>query len=187
MLAFSPHYAAEASRSGRSASVSRPTSSRDGPQSLRTSWRSVGVWQQEPGLLFTWSRFQHPWSRVGVTSCDLVPIGVSTQNSGLCQSSQTASSEDSLATMRLHHCCRGETHSCTQEAEAEALCEFKTSLVYRVSSRHPGLLHRETLSRKTNKQKNGAGEMAQRLRALPALSEVLSSIPSKNMVVHNHL
>jgi hypothetical protein len=34
----------------------------------------------------------------------------------------------------------------------------------------------------------GAGEMAQWLRALTAaLPEVLSSIPSNHMVVHNHL
>ncbi len=33
----------------------------------------------------------------------------------------------------------------------------------------------------------GAGEMAQRLRALPALPKVLSSIPSNDMVAHNHL
>jgi hypothetical protein len=33
----------------------------------------------------------------------------------------------------------------------------------------------------------GAGEMAQRLRALAALPEVLSSIPSNHMVAHNHL
>jgi hypothetical protein len=32
-----------------------------------------------------------------------------------------------------------------------------------------------------------AGEMAQWLRALTALPEVLSSIPSNHMVVHNHL
>jgi hypothetical protein len=32
-----------------------------------------------------------------------------------------------------------------------------------------------------------AGEMVQRLRALTALSEVLSSIPSNHMVAHNHL
>ena len=35
--------------------------------------------------------------------------------------------------------------------------------------------------------KAGAGEMAQRLRALPALLGVLSSIPSNHMVAHNHL
>jgi hypothetical protein len=34
---------------------------------------------------------------------------------------------------------------------------------------------------------NRAGELAQWLRALSALPEVLSSIPSKHMVVHNHL
>jgi hypothetical protein len=33
----------------------------------------------------------------------------------------------------------------------------------------------------------GAGEMAQRLRALTALPEVLSSVPSNHMVAHNHL
>ena len=33
----------------------------------------------------------------------------------------------------------------------------------------------------------GAGEMAQWLRALPALPKVLSSIPSNHMVAHNHL
>jgi hypothetical protein len=32
-----------------------------------------------------------------------------------------------------------------------------------------------------------AGEMAQRLRALTALPKVLSSIPSNQMVAHNHL
>jgi len=32
-----------------------------------------------------------------------------------------------------------------------------------------------------------AGEMAQQLRALAALPEVLSSIPNNNMVAHNHL
>jgi hypothetical protein len=32
-----------------------------------------------------------------------------------------------------------------------------------------------------------AGEMAQWLRALTALLEVMSSIPSKHMVAHNHL
>jgi hypothetical protein len=33
----------------------------------------------------------------------------------------------------------------------------------------------------------GAGEMAQRLRALTALPEVLGSIPSNHMMAHNHL
>jgi hypothetical protein len=36
-------------------------------------------------------------------------------------------------------------------------------------------------------ENNWAGEMAQRLRALAALREVLSSIPSNHMVTHNHL
>jgi DMSO reductase anchor subunit len=33
----------------------------------------------------------------------------------------------------------------------------------------------------------GAGEMAQRLRALTALPKVPSSIPSNHIVAHNHL
>jgi hypothetical protein len=33
----------------------------------------------------------------------------------------------------------------------------------------------------------GAGEMAQRLRALAVLPEILSSIPSNHMVAYNHL
>jgi hypothetical protein len=39
-----------------------------------------------------------------------------------------------------------------------------------------------------NKNGNmGAGEMAQQLRALTPLPDVLSSIPSNHMVAHNHL
>ena len=38
----------------------------------------------------------------------------------------------------------------------------------------------------TLKREHGAGEMAQRLRALTALPEVLSSNPSNHMVAHNH-
>jgi hypothetical protein len=37
------------------------------------------------------------------------------------------------------------------------------------------------------KKKARAGEIAQQLRALTALPEVLSSIPSNHMVAHNHL
>jgi hypothetical protein len=33
----------------------------------------------------------------------------------------------------------------------------------------------------------GAGELAQRLRALTALPKAMSSIPSNHMVAHNHL
>jgi hypothetical protein len=42
------------------------------------------------------------------------------------------------------------------------------------------------VSFKARKCQAWAGEMAQRLRALTALPEVLNSIPSKHMVVHNH-
>jgi hypothetical protein len=37
------------------------------------------------------------------------------------------------------------------------------------------------------KTQEGAGEMAQWLRALTVLPEVLSSNPSNHMVAHNHL
>jgi hypothetical protein len=40
---------------------------------------------------------------------------------------------------------------------------------------------------KIRKIEEGAGEMAQQLRALIALPEVLCSIPSNHMVAHNHL
>jgi hypothetical protein len=39
----------------------------------------------------------------------------------------------------------------------------------------------------SNKKSIGAGEMAQQLRALTALPEVLSSSPSNHMVAHNYL
>jgi hypothetical protein len=35
--------------------------------------------------------------------------------------------------------------------------------------------------------RKGAGEMAQRLRTLTVLTEVLSSIPSNHIVAHNYL
>jgi hypothetical protein len=37
------------------------------------------------------------------------------------------------------------------------------------------------------RKKIWAGEMAQQLRALAVLPEILSSIPSNHMVAHNHL
>jgi hypothetical protein len=46
------------------------------------------------------------------------------------------------------------------------------------------------LKTKQNKQinkKHRVGKMAQQLRALTALPEVLSSIPRNHMVAHNHL
>jgi hypothetical protein len=44
--------------------------------------------------------------------------------------------------------------------------------------------------KKERKKKNehcGAGKMAQWLRALTALPEILSLVPSNHMVAHNHL
>jgi hypothetical protein len=43
------------------------------------------------------------------------------------------------------------------------------------------------VSEPPSKNKAGAGEVAQQLRALTALPEVLSSIPSNHMVCHHHL
>ena len=47
----------------------------------------------------------------------------------------------------------------------------------------PGVLHKLD----TKNLQRGAGEMAQWLRALAALPEVLGSIPSNHMVARNHL
>jgi hypothetical protein len=41
--------------------------------------------------------------------------------------------------------------------------------------------------KKKKKRTSGAGEMAQGLKALTALPEVLSSIPSNHMVAYSHL
>jgi hypothetical protein len=60
--------------------------------------------------------------------------------------------------------------------------EFKASLVYSVSSRTARAMSRDPVSKRKK-----AGEIAQWLRALTALPEVLSSNPSNHMVAHNHL
>jgi hypothetical protein len=49
------------------------------------------------------------------------------------------------------------------------------------------LLLVSNMKRHLKRGKCGAREMAQQLRALAALPEVLSSIPSNHMVAHNHL
>jgi hypothetical protein len=41
--------------------------------------------------------------------------------------------------------------------------------------------------RRSEERGGRAGELAQRLRTLTVLPEVLSSIPSNHMVAHNHL
>jgi hypothetical protein len=64
------------------------------------------------------------------------------------------------------------------------ISELKASLVYRVSSRKAKAIQRNLLFKK---KRGGVGEMAQQLRALTALPEVLSSIPSNHMVAHSHL
>jgi hypothetical protein len=76
------------------------------------------------------------------------------------------------------------------------LSEFKASLVYKESSRTARAVNTKKPCLKNQKKKKkkkaklmpeGAGELAQRLRALAALLEVRSSIPSSHMVAHNHL
>ena len=68
----------------------------------------------------------------------------------------------------------------TQKAETDLeLCEFQNS---------QGYIEKETVSKKNFGIWEGAArKMTQRLRALAALPEVQSSIPSNHMVVHNHL
>jgi hypothetical protein len=80
------------------------------------------------------------------------------------------------------------------------ISEFEASLVYIVSSRITRAIQRNpvsktkqnkkqtrTTNKQTNKTKQNAGEMAQRLRALTVLPKVLSSNPSNHMMVYNHL
>jgi hypothetical protein len=69
-----------------------------------------------------------------------------------------------------------------QEAEAGRSLSLRLAWSIDRIPGQPGL-HRETLPQKRKR----AREMAQRLRALTALPEVLSSTPSKHMVAHNHL
>ena len=64
----------------------------------------------------------------------------------------------------------------TQRQRQVDLCEFKANLVYIVSSR---------TARKT--QTKGLERWPNKLRALTALPEGQSSIPSNYMVAYNHL
>jgi hypothetical protein len=43
-----------------------------------------------------------------------------------------------------------------------------------------------SINTRVKRKRGGAGEMAQRLRALTALPKVMSSNPSNHMVAHNH-
>jgi hypothetical protein len=63
-----------------------------------------------------------------------------------------------------------------KQRQAE-LCEFEASLVYVVSSRPSRATQRDPVIKKEGCR---AGEMAQWLRALTALSEVRSLIPSNH-------
>jgi hypothetical protein len=82
----------------------------------------------------------------------------------------------------------------TWEAEAGRFFEFEASLVDKVSSRTARAIQRNPVSKnqtkqnkktQKNKKKFPAGEMAQWLRALSTLPEVLSSNPSNHMVAHD--
>jgi hypothetical protein len=60
------------------------------------------------------------------------------------------------------------------------------TVIYRMKHRAPnGGARESTQGAEGVEQQYGAGEMAQRLRALTALPEVLSSNPSNHMVAHN--
>jgi hypothetical protein len=85
----------------------------------------------------------------------------------------------------------------TWEAEAGGFLSLRPPWSTKVSSRTARAIEKSCL-KKTKKQKNKkkkerkkvtfkAGEMVQQLRALTALPEVLSSIPSSHMVAYNHL
>ena len=64
----------------------------------------------------------------------------------------------------------------------------EASLVYRVSSRTARAIQRNPVSKKQNKKlRIGAEGMAQQLKAVAALLEVLGSIPSTHIMAHNHL
>lgn len=47
--------------------------------------------------------------------------------------------------------------------------------------------HRPVVDEKLKMHQVGVGELAQRSRALAALPEVMSSIPIKHVVAHDHL
>jgi hypothetical protein len=85
--------------------------------------------------------------------------------------------------MVLHHVCAYRLESVTPVPE---------NLLHLLDSRHT--VHRHTCSKEKKKKKTHhikikiwAEEMAQQVRALTALPEVLSSNPSSHMVAHNHL
>jgi len=64
---------------------------------------------------------------------------------------------------------------------------FKAYLAYIVNSRAVCLKESKKIKKKITKGREGIGEKPQWLRALTALPEVLSSIPSNHMVAHSHL
>jgi hypothetical protein len=67
------------------------------------------------------------------------------------------------------------------------LTELKGRNKSTVTFRDFNISFSEFLKKQMKKNVRGAGEMAQRLRALTALPEVLSSIPSNYIVAHDHL
>jgi hypothetical protein len=72
------------------------------------------------------------------------------------------------------------------ESVHNTIRESGTSLQKLLFNAKQKILSGKTFFEKRTKEV-GAGEMAQRLRTLTALPEVLSSILSNHMVAHNHL
>jgi hypothetical protein len=92
----------------------------------------------------------------------------------------------SLTTKRRNH---------NQKQQKARNVQYKESMTQRIGSLRKSIRltkpYLEWLKSRENiqikKMRSGAGEMAQWLRALTALPEILSSIPSNHMVAHNHL
>jgi hypothetical protein len=76
-------------------------------------------------------------------------------------------------------------HSSPLESEC-SLCALKKKHK-KQNNKNKNKTKQKTKQKKTNKKPQKARKMAQRLRALTALPEILSSIPSNHMVAHNHL
>ena len=71
-----------------------------------------------------------------------------------------------------------------QRQEQGDHCDLEASLAYRTSSR---IARATQINLVSKKRKLGIAKMAQWLRALTALSEVLSLNPSNHVVAYNHL
>jgi hypothetical protein len=66
------------------------------------------------------------------------------------------------------------------------LCCSHTDADGAIPHQHNSVKMGTVYSERSHKEHSGAGEMAQRVRALTAFLKVLSSNPSNHMVTHNH-